>query len=370
MSANNIVVLFAGGGTAGHLLPAMATEEALDQYLGDLKGKKLKSIYLATATGAELSLLKSALAQFHLVPKTDFPRKISLDLLTFFPRVVIAVARTRRIIKSEEVDVVLGFGGYVALPAYCAAAISRVPIVIHEANALPGLANRFGKFLATKAFASFPINGWDSKSVIGLPVRKSISALAALAPDERLTLKRDARIFFGLEPNRKTILIFGGSLGAARINEATEGAIGELISRGFQILHSVGAKNHLPELRPHYHPVPFIAEMNRAYLVADVVVARSGAGTCAEIAATGLPAVLVPLNIGNGEQLLNAQALAKKSAISIIENDELSSEQLIAAIELRSQDSISFLSSKKPASEILAEEVIKVVSKSRTKRVE
>ena len=357
MSDKDLVVLFAGGGTAGHLLPAMATEEALKQLLPNLDGKKFKSIYLATDQGAELSLLKKTSAQFYLVPKTDFPRKLNLDLITFVPRVAIAVSRTRKIIKSHEVDVVVGFGGYLSLPAYCAAALSKVPLVIHEANALPGLANRFGKLLATKVFTNFPIKGWGQESVIGLPIRKSISALAALSPNERLTLQRDARAFFTLDANRKTVLIFGGSLGAAKINEATQGAIEHLVRNGFQILHSVGPTHHLPASRPHYHPLPYIAEMDKAYLAADVVVSRSGAGTCAEIGATGLPAVLVPLNIGNGEQLLNARALAQQGAITIMGNSELTSEQLIAAIELRSQEPIKFGTSKKSAAEIVAQEI-------------
>ena len=357
MSDKDLVVLFAGGGTAGHLLPAMATEEALKQLLTNLDGKKFKSIYLATDQGAELSLLKKTSAQFYLVPKTDFPRKLNLDLITFVPRVAIAVSRTRKIIKSHEVDVVVGFGGYLSLPAYCAAALSKVPLVIHEANALPGLANRFGKLLATKVFTNFPIKGWGQESVIGLPIRKSISALAALSPNERLTLQRDARAFFTLDANRKTVLIFGGSLGAAKINEATQGAIEHLVRNGFQILHSVGPTHHLPASRPHYHPLPYIAEMDKAYLAADVVVSRSGAGTCAEIGATGLPAVLVPLNIGNGEQLLNARALAQQGAITIMGNSELTSEQLIAAIELRSQEPIKFGTSKKSAAEIVAQEI-------------
>lgn len=370
MNEKELVVLFAGGGTAGHLLPAMATEEALNQLLPNLHRKKIKSIYLATAKGAELSLLKKASAQFYLVPKTDFPRKLNLDLLTFLPRVVIAVTRTRKIIKSHEVDVVVGFGGYLSLPAYCAAALSKVPLIIHEANALPGLANRFGKFLATKAFTNFPIEGWGPESVIGLPIRQSISALAALSPNERVTLQRDARASFGLDANRKTVLIFGGSLGAAKINEATQGAVEHLASNGFQILHSVGPTNDLPASRQYYHPLPYIAEMDKAYLAADVVVSRSGAGTCAEIGATGLPAVLVPLNIGNGEQLLNARALAQQGAITIIGNSELTSEQLIAAIELQSREPIKFGTGKRSAAEILAQEINQLGTLRRKKRIE
>jgi len=357
MNMKQLTVLFAGGGTAGHLLPAMATEEQLRSMLRGSEFEQLRAIYLATKSGAELPLLKHARATFEIVPKTDFPRKLNGNLITFLPRLIVAVSKTRKVIKRSDVDVVVGYGGYVALPAYCAAKLTGTPLVIHEANALPGLGNRLGKVFATQAFSNFPIPGWNEANAIGLPIRQSISAIAKLSSSERHNQRAAARAHFGLDVDRKTILIFGGSLGAAKVNEVIAQSLNELISRGFQILHAVGAGNSLPPSNKSYHPLPYIEEMDQAYLAADLVVARSGAGTCAEIDASALPAVLVPLAIGNGEQLLNARALAKRGGVHIIENALLSREALLSAIEELEREGYVRASERQSAAEVLAENI-------------
>ena len=329
--SRQLTVLFAGGGTAGHLLPALATEEALKELAISQPGFELTTCYLATRGGAERKILAEKGAIFRLVPKTDFPRRINRDLLTFLPRLVIAVARS--LPMARQANVVVGFGGYVALPAYCAAWLTRKPLVIHEANALAGMANRLGRRFASRSLANFPLPGWDSRDVIGLPIRRSIWQLAKLSDQKREEARVAARISFGLEPTRKTILIFGGSLGAARLNAALESGLTELLARGFQILHASGEGKPHPPARPGYHPISYIKEMEQAYLAADVVVARSGAGTCAEISAVGVPALLVPLNIGNGEQRLNGERLLTRPNVRMVENDSLDGASLIRAVE-------------------------------------
>lgn len=370
MSSQRLTVLFAGGGSAGHLLPAFATEEALRASSLERTFSPCKTVYLATVSGAELPLLKQASAEFLLVPKSDLPRKINRDLLTFIPRLVVAVARTTKLIKQLDVDVVVGFGGYVALPAYCAARLTNTPLIIHEANALPGLGNRFGRRIATRAFSNFPIDNWGAENAIGLPIREAISSIATLRSERRAELMRAARSDFGLEPERKTILIFGGSLGAAKINEVVGQSVDELLTRGFQILHAVGPENSLPINRPGYHALPYISRMDRAYLAADVVLSRSGAGTCAEIESAGLPALLVPLPIGNGEQLLNAKALSAKAEVRIIENSALTRDSLIAAITDLAREDFKSASHSQPqaAAAIVAKTIVQLASERKQRR--
>lgn len=332
-----ISVLFAGGGTAGHLLPALAVEAELKRLLAANPGLHLATLFLATTQGAERKILEEQGASYHIVPKTDFPRGLGIRTLTFIPRLLLAIIRT--IPLARKVDVVIGFGGYVALPAYIAAFMVRKPLIVHEANAVPGLANRLGRFLATITLTNFAIPEWADSRAIGLPIREEIWRIGSMNGAERESAQVHARESFHLERKRKTILIFGGSLGAAKLNSTIVQALDELLERGFQVLHGTGpAKNNdSHHARAGYHPVAYISEMDLAYLAADIVIARSGAGTCAEIAATGIPALLVPLPIGNGEQSKNAAQLLNRGNVQMIENEKLTPALLISAVDELSQ---------------------------------
>lgn len=332
MSAR-LSILFAGGGTAGHLLPAIATEGSLRKSIASSTPVNLEVTYLSTRTGPERKILHESGARYRIVPKTDLPRKIGIDLFTFPLRLIVALMRALPLVR--QVDIVIGFGGYVALPAYLAAFMLRKPLIIHEANALPGLANRVGRRFASRAVANFPIAGWEERDVIGLPIRESIWRIGTLTPEERLEQQQVARSKFGLEKTRKTILVFGGSLGAAKINEALSDCLDRLLANGYQVLHSTGVGKAVIAKRAGYHPVSFISEMEQAYLASDLVIARSGAGTCAEILALGVPAILVPLAIGNGEQHLNANQVAQArgdGSVIVIENKDLDGELLTRSI--------------------------------------
>ena len=356
--SKQLSILFAGGGTAGHLLPALATEEALSKKLSNQSSVHLQSTYLATRTGAERKILERSKANFCFVPKTDLPRKFGVGLFTFLPRLIYALLRTLPV--ARRADVVVGFGGYVALPAYLAAYIARKPLIIHEANALPGLANRFGRHLASRALSNFQIPGWEVRDVIGLPIRDSIWKIGALASSDRKRAQEKARTNFGLASDVKTILIFGGSLGAAKLNDALELSLDRIMERGYQVLHSVGEGKSAPPRKFGYQPLPFISEMDQAYLAADLVISRSGAGTCAEILATGVPAILIPLNIGNGEQMLNAQEVEKIGIARIIANQNLDDLSLLSAIdELMSKSPVA-VPARGSAAEALAEIIIEL----------
>ncbi|RIJ76410.1 undecaprenyldiphospho-muramoylpentapeptide beta-N-acetylglucosaminyltransferase [Nakamurella silvestris] len=310
-------MLIAGGGTAGHIEPALATADALRRLYPDVR-----ITALGTARGLETTLIPARGYDLELIPAVPLPRKPSMDLVRLPGRMRSAVRRTREIMAEREVDVVIGFGGYVCLPAYLAAR-KRCPVVVHEANARAGLANKVGARFADAVAAAVPDSGLTGARVIGIPVRESITTL------DRQALRGEARAFFGLDPDAPTVLVYGGSQGAARINEATFGAAADFAAAGVGVLHAYGKKNspvELPPADPAYVAVPYLDRMDLAYAAADLVLGRSGAMTVAEIGAVGLPAVYIPLPHGNGEQRLNASAQVAAGAAIVIDDADLTRE--------------------------------------------
>lgn len=316
-----ISVLLAGGGTAGHVEPALAVADALVA-----ADPSITITALGTARGLETTLVPDRGYELRLIPAVPLPRKPSKDLLTLPARMRRAVTATRSIMAERDVDVVVGFGGYVALPAYLAAR-KRVPVVIHEANATAGLANKVGARWAVSVAAAVDGSGLRGATVVGNPVRRALSEL------DRPALRAQAREFFGLDPDAPTLLVFGGSQGARRINTAISEAAVDLVGAGIGVLHAHGRKNTvtLPELPagPAYVTVPYLDRMDLAYSAADLVLARSGAMTVAEIAAVGLPAVYVPLPHGNGEQRLNAAAQVAAGSAVIVEDSALDRHSVV-----------------------------------------
>jgi UDP-N-acetylglucosamine--N-acetylmuramyl-(pentapeptide) pyrophosphoryl-undecaprenol N-acetylglucosamine transferase len=196
-----------------------------------------------------------------------------------------------------------------------------VPIVVHEANKSPGLANRVGARFAKDVAVAVPGTPLPGAKVVGIPLRRSITTL------DRPALRAEAREHFGLDPDAPTLLVFGGSQGARSINEAVSGAAKELADARVGVLHAHGPKNTLAVQefpgKPAYLPVPYLERMDLAYAAADVVLCRSGAMTAAEVSAVGLPAVFVPLPHGNGEQAINAGPAVEAGAALMVEDAEL-----------------------------------------------
>ncbi|GAA4423808.1 UDP-N-acetylglucosamine--N-acetylmuramyl-(pentapeptide) pyrophosphoryl-undecaprenol N-acetylglucosamine transferase [Georgenia halophila] len=316
--AEPLRALLAGGGTAGHVNPLLATAAALRDSGAEVS-------VLGTAEGLEHTLVPEAGFPLELIDRVPLPRRPSLDLLRLPGRLRGAVSAADRAIAETGAQVVVGFGGYVATPAYLAARRRNVPVVVHEQNARPGLANRVGARRAAVValtFASTPLRaGRGRTEVTGLPLRASVAELAAdRATAEGAAARRAAGAAeLGLEPHRTTLLVTGGSLGAQRLNDATSAAAADLVRAGAQVLHLTGrgkdgpvramveaAARELPAVGEHYHVREYLGAMEHAYACTDLVLCRSGAGTVAELTALGLPAVYVPLPIGNGEQRLNA----------------------------------------------------------------
>ena len=226
-------------------------------------------------------------------------------------------ADLRAIAETNELrpDVVVGYGGYVAMPAYLAARRRKLPIVVHEQNALPGLANKVGARFANRVAVSFLDTPLPRAEYVGLPIRRMISQL------DRAAKRDEARAFFGLDPDRPTLLVTGGSQGARRLNQSVSASARALADAGVQVLHVVGP---LGEAEPEQTGVPYVVKsfvdrMDLAYAAADLVVCRAGASSLTEAGAVGLPAVFVPLPIGNGEQEIHARIVVEAGGGGLIE---------------------------------------------------
>ena len=321
---SSLSVVLAGGGTAGHVEPAMAVADALVAL-----DPQVRITALGTARGLETKLVPERGYALELITPVPLPRKPTGDLARLPLRVFRAVRQTRAVLDKVDADVVIGFGGYVSLPAYLAARGGvarrrrRVPVVIHEANASAGLANRIGARSAKRVLSAVPDPGLRHAEVVGVPVRAAITSL------DRAALRSEARTHFGFAEDARVLWVFGGSQGAASINRAVAAAAADLATAGVAVLHAHGAKNTL-ELRtpepgdPPYVAVPYLSRMDLAYAAADLAICRSGAMTVAEVTAVGLPAVYVPLPIGNGEQRLNALPVVNAGGGLLVADAELS----------------------------------------------
>jgi len=314
--------LLAGGGTAGHVNPLLAVADGLRARDADAE-----VLVLGTREGLEARLVPLRGYELLFVDKVPFPRRPNAAAARFPARFLRAVAQVRRIIRERGVDVVVGFGGYAAAPAYVAARREQVPFVVHEANAKPGLANVLGARTAAGvgvAFEGTPLRG---SRVVGMPLRREIVELDAPA------LRAEAARHFGLDATRPVLLVFGGSLGAQRLNEAFGGAWRDVLDAGWQLLHVTGSTSDLPDPGVEgYAVVRYVDRMDLAFALADFIVSRSGAATVSEISALGLPAVYVPYAVGNGEQSLNAGASVRAGAARLIADGEFTPDRVRSEI--------------------------------------
>lgn len=324
-------ILLAGGGTAGHTSPLLATADALVR-----RDPDITITALGTSRGLETRVVPAAGYRLELVPPVPLPRRPNADLFRTPGRLRAAYRAALDVLERVRPDVVVGFGGYVSVPAYLAARRRGVALVVHEGNALPGIANRLGARLTDQVATSFPGTPLRHAQYLGLPIRRMISTL------DRAALRAEAREFFGLDPDRPTLLVTGGSQGARRLNQSVAGAARALADAGVQVLHVVGANGEAdfspgPGDAPYVPYVPYVVvayvdRMDLAYAAADAIVCRSGSNTVTEVSGVGLPAVFVPLPIGNGEQALNARPVVDAGGGLLVADDALTVDWVAARI--------------------------------------
>ncbi|MCU1518060.1 MAG: UDP-N-acetylglucosamine--N-acetylmuramyl-(pentapeptide) pyrophosphoryl-undecaprenol [Pseudarthrobacter sp.] len=317
MTSKNLSIVLAGGGTAGHISPLLAIAAALRA-----AAPEASILAVGTPSGMETRLVPAAGLELATIDRVPLPRRPSVDLLRVPGRLAAAVRQAGRILDEHRADVLVGVGGYVCTPMYLAARRRRIPIVIHEANARPGLANRVGALLTKYVAVAFSTTPLRHARHVGMPMRTAISGL------DRTAARADARRALSLDPAKPTLIVTGGSSGAQSINRTIASAVGDLAAAGIQTLHITGRGKEVLDAdgahltAPGYRQVEYVDGMELAYAAADVLLARSGAATVCEVAAVGLPAVFVPLPIGNGEQTLNASELVQAAGAVLVQDGD------------------------------------------------
>lgn len=325
MSAKKHIVI-TGGGTGGHVAPALAVAEVLAA-----EGHQLH--FIGSTQSAERTLVESYNIQFSAIQTGKLRRYFSFENFIDIFKVGIGFFQAFFILLGRKTDVVFAKGGYVTVPVVYAAKLLGIPVVIHESDAVMGLANKIIAAKATTICTGFPsvIDGKVKTLFTGNPVR---SIFSAQQPANEAVLKH-----LGFEAKIPVILFMGGSQGAHAINELVLAMLGEALE-SLQIIHLTGerdsswakkVKTHLPkELQQRYQPFGFVTEELPAYLsAADIVVSRASAGVIAELAALGKASILIPLpSAASDHQRANAKILAEKKAALVLEEQETDSHQL------------------------------------------
>lgn len=319
-------IVFAAGGTAGHVEPALNTADAL------IRADPTITVgFLGGSRGLESRLVADRGYEFVQIDAVPMPRRPDANAISFPWHLTRGVRQATAYLRRSRADAVVGFGGYVAVPGYLAARRTRTPLLIHEANSRAGFANVLGARF-TPHIASVHDDVLTGARHLGLPIRPSIAGI------DKAVLRPQARQHWGLDPDRPVVLVFGGSQGARHLNEVLAGSLEVLTASGVQILHAVGTRNELPEPQPGYVPVAYLDRMDEAYAAADLVVCRAGAMTCAEVTAVGIPAIFVPLPIGNGEQARNAESIVAAGGALQRADADLTPEWLTDAVVKLVQD--------------------------------
>ncbi|MHA7277708.1 undecaprenyldiphospho-muramoylpentapeptide beta-N-acetylglucosaminyltransferase [Arthrobacter sp. HLT1-21] len=318
MSTTPLSVVLAGGGTAGHISPLLAIANALAEI-----EPGIRQVVVGTAAGMETRLVPAAGYPLETIDRVPMPRRPSVDLVKLPIRLIRAVRQASAVLDRADADVVVGVGGYVSTPLYLAAWRRKTPIVIHEANARPGLANRLGSRIAATVAVAFKGTRLPGAQVVGMPMRRSISSL------NRAEERAAARTALGLTSTQPALIVTGGSSGAVSINRAVTAAAPLLAAEGIQLLHITGGGKAVtgsdgrPLHADGYRQIEYVDDMATVYAAADLLLARAGAATVCEVSAVGLPAVFVPLPHGNGEQRRNAADLIASGGALLVEDGSL-----------------------------------------------
>lgn len=326
------LVMVTGGGTSGHVLPALAI---MDRLLAD--GHDRASLrFVGTRHGIDERLLAATGYQHELLDVVGLQRSLSRRNVVFLPKLIRATWRMHRLMRAERPAVVVNVGGYASMPATLAAVLRRVPIVVVSYDLRPGLASKLAARFAVATAAAFPGSVLPRAHTTGAPIRREIIAV------DRNQDKDAARASLGLPSDRFVVAVFGGSLGAKAVNGAVARLVELSSERSDLAIHHVVGDRWLRSAAPArdgaagimYHVIGYEDRMPMVYAASDLLVVRAGASTIAEVAATGSVAVLVPWpGAAENHQLANARTLSTIGAAVLVEEIELSGERLLAEID-------------------------------------
>ena len=330
-SDQKVWAVIAGGGTSGHVHPALAVAAELER-----RGRLKDEIHFIGSTrGLEAQLVPEHGYGLTALPGRGIQRTINVENVKSAAALGAAATQAWRTLRRLRPAVVISVGGYASLPAVQAAAVLRIPIVVMEQNSVPGAANRFASRWAKVCAVSFPETDLPKAVHTGNPL------LGKILEVNRATGTTAAKERLGVDPDRSLVVAFGGSLGARRINQAVVDATTDLADRSdLAIRHLIGDRDwemfgeHHVDGPLLYQPIRYERAMHDIYAAADLLVCRAGATSVSEIAQTGTPAVLVPLPGAPGDhQTKNAQALTQRRGGLLVKDDALDGSSLVALIE-------------------------------------
>lgn len=324
-------VLVSGGGTGGHIYPAVSLVKHIKE-----KHPDAEFLYVGTKKGLESKIVPDQGIPFQTIEIQGFKRSLSLSNFKTVYLFINSVKEAKKIIKKFQPDVVIGTGGYVCGSVVYAASKLKVPTIIHEQNSVAGMTNKFLSKYVDKIGICF------SDVTQDFPAEKVVMVGNPRAQEVAGIEKSAVLTEFGLEPNKPTVLIFGGSRGAMAINDAMMASLEVFKTKPYQILYASGdiyfdeINQKWQEVTPSENVkiVPYIKNMENVLGNVELVVGRAGATSLAEITSIGLPAILIPSpNVTNDHQTKNAQSLVNKEAALMIKNSELSKESLVTTID-------------------------------------
>ena len=363
MKEKNIRLLFVAGGTGGHLFPALAVADRCCELHPNVEIR-----FVGAKGRLEEEAVPRAGYELDLLWISGFDRTISLKNAILPMKILRSLAQSRKIIKQFRPDAVICAGAYVSWPVGSIAASRGIPLILMESNALPGMVVRK---LAPKAKEVHVAFEETKKRLPGANVLLSGNPIRRVF--HKQIDKVEARHHFGLDPNRPTLFVFGGSLGARSINTVLDGLIGSLLSDGLQVIWQTG-KSYTgeEERKPNLYRARFIHEMEKGYAAADLVLARAGATTIAELKGVGMPSILVPLpTAADDHQRVNAEAMERAGASRMILDKDLADRlhgtiielmarpDLLAEMDAKARSMASF-----DADDTIAQSILKVVGSS------
>ncbi len=363
-------ILLTGGGTGGHVFPAIAIADALRRLRPDAE-----FLFVGAIGRMEMERVPQAGYRIEGLNIAGFQRGMSLRSigknLSFPFKLLSSSRKARRIVKSFQPDIVIGTGGYASGPVMRAAQRLGIPTLIQEQNSYPGVTNRLlAKKAAAVCVAYDGMEQWfpaDKIIFTGNPVRQDILHLSGK--------HKEGLAHFGLDKNRKTILVTGGSLGARTLNEAMAGAIETLKTANVQVIWQSG-RYYIKQFEdcdtarlPNVHIMPFIDRVDLVYAAADVIISRAGALTISELCLVGKPAILVPSpNVAEDHQTKNALALVEKGAARLVRDADAVEKMIAEALLVLDNEAVAFGLSESirplgrpKAAETIAEEVLKLI---------
>lgn len=343
-------VVVSGGGTGGHIYPALALINEIKR-----QNAKAEFLYIGTENGLEKDIVKRAGIPFKEIEITGFKRKLSFENVKTVTRFLKGVAKSKKYLKEFKPDVVIGTGGYVCGPVVYAASNLKIPTVIHEQNSLPGITNKFLARYVDKVAICFE----DAKKYF--PDHKIVLTGNPRASEVLGQDKEKGRQSLGLQGNKKTVLIFGGSRGARAINDAVLQMIPLLKDKPYQVVYVTGEVHYekvmaeVNTLKDPSHVIikPFIHNMPEVLSGVDLIVSRAGATSLAEITALGLPSILIPSPyVTANHQEKNARSLSDHHAAIMLREVELNGERLLSEIDEILLNEMTLSTMKKASKEL------------------